>query len=107
MFPDRARLRKYYIHNALCRMAIAIGADSMGHLVVLRAIIEKSLSLSDDMVCVGANDLYGAGLYGFGTFRFPAHDEHRLAQGWCFFLNTAGVGEDQIGMFHQVDKGFV
>ena len=53
---------------------------------------------------VGAHEVDGTALEGFGTFGGVAHHEDGLAQAGGFFLDAAAVGEDDGGFLHQIDE---
>ena len=60
-------------------LAIAIGIDGMGHIIVILGIVEEAGDLADDEVMIGADKLDGAGIKGLRTLSGIAHDQHRLA----------------------------
>ena len=51
--------------------------------------------------------MYRAGIYGFRPFCRIAQDQNGFAERRGFFLDAAGIGEDETAMMHKVGKGFV
>ena len=43
----------------------------------------------------------------FGPLGLLAQHQNRLAERWPFFLNPAGIGDQQVGPAHQVDERHV
>ena len=56
---------------------------------------------------IGSDEFDGAGFDGFGALGFLAKDEDGLAEGGSFFLDAAGIGDEQVGAAHEVDEGDV
>ncbi len=76
----------------------------MGHLVVVGRILEEAADFGDDEVVVGTDEFDGAGVEGFGALGGVAHHEDRFSEAGGFFLDAAGVGEDEGALLHQVDE---
>ena len=53
---------------------------------------------------IGAYEMDGTALESLRTFGGVAHDEDGFSQAGGFFLDAAGVGEDDGGFLHQVDE---
>ena len=91
-------------YNAAAGLAVAVGVDGLRHTLVGLQVVEKGADFADDEVVVGAHEVDGAALEGFGTFGGVAHHEDRLAQTGGLFLDAAAVGEDDGGLLHQIDE---
>ena len=53
---------------------------------------------------VGSHKVNSATLERFRTFGCVAHNKDRFAKARSFFLNTAGISEDNGGFLHQIDE---
>ena len=91
-------------HNPAAGLAVAIGVDGLGHTLVGLRVVEEGADFADDEVVVGAHEVDGAALEGFGTLGGVAHHEDGLAQARGLFLDAATVGEDDGGFLHQIDE---
>lgn len=74
------------------------------HALIQFFVVEDLSGFRDDAVFVRSNEFHGAGFDGFGALGFLAEDEDRFAEGGTFFLNAAGVGDEEIGAAHEVDE---
>ncbi|KPW52018.1 hypothetical protein ALO86_100988 [Pseudomonas syringae pv. berberidis] len=92
------------IDNACTGFAVAIRVGRTGGVLPENFVIKQSVHAIDDCVCLGAHQAYGARCDGFRTLGDIAHDQHRLAQRWRFFLHAPGVGEDDVGTLHQAHE---
>ena len=90
--------------DAAAGLAVAVGVDGLGHTLVGLRVVEEGADFADDEVVVGAHEVDGAALEGFGTLGGVAHHEDGLAQAGGLFLDAAAVGEDDGGFLHQIDE---
>ena len=65
--------------DAVAGVAVAVGIVNVRHPVVFGLVIQQVLGLAHDAVSVGADQLHGAGLHGFGPLGFLAHHENGLS----------------------------
>ncbi len=87
--------------------AVAVGVVHVGAAIVFGGVIEEERRFGEDALRVGADEACSSGVDGFGPFGFLAHDEDGFAERGGFFLNAAGVGEDEVAAAHEVDEGDV
>lgn len=85
-------------------LAITIGVDGLGHLLVGCGIVKEGADFVDNLVVVGSNEMDCAALQCFGTLGGVTHDENGLAKTGCFFLDATAVGEDDGGFLHEIDE---
>src|SRR5690554_179506 len=90
--------------NALAGLAIPIGVMSAGHGSVRLLIGQQEVEIVTDSRDFGPNQLDGTCLNSLRAFGGVAHDQYRFTQGGSFFLDTTGVGEDDMSAIHQVNK---
>ena len=74
---------------------------------ILDGVVKKRGGLFHDEIFVGSDKADGSGVDGLGAFGFLAHDEDGFAEGGSFFLDSAGVGDEEMSLAHQVDEGDV
>lgn len=75
--------------DAAAGLAVAVGVDGLGHALVGLCVIQQCGDFADNKIVVGAHEVDGAALEGFGTLGGIAHHEDGLAQTGGLFLNTA------------------
>ena len=88
-------------------MAISIRVVNETSADVFRGAIEQAGALANDAFFIMPHQLNGARIDGFGAFGFLADDENGLAEGGSFFLDTARIGDDEVGGAQQIDEGDV
>src|SRR5262249_45818088 len=76
--------------------AVAIRVYGPSHTLVRITVGEQRVRFVVDLVLVCSHQHRHARLDSFGPFGGLAHYENRLAEGGGFFLNPAGVGQDQV-----------
>ena len=94
------------LDDALRSLAVAIGIDSVAHGIVSGLVGQEALRFSVDDVLVRADEAYCSGFDGFRPFGRIAQDQDGLAQGRRFFLDAAGVGEDQAESPEDANKAY-
>ena len=75
----------------------------MGHFFVFILIIEEQGCFLHDPFCRCAHQLGSACHYALNGPPFP-HDQDRLAQGWRFLLDTAGIGDYEVRFLPEIYK---
>ena len=85
-------------------VAVAVWVFSTRHVEICLGIGEQLVRFRHDAFTRHADDLGQAELRSFRTFRHFAQHQHRLLEGRRFFLNTAGVSEDQVAPLQQADE---
>ena len=58
-----------------------------------------------DGILVRADQLHGTRFHRFRTLCFFPQHQHRLTQRGPFLLDPAGIGDQQVGLTHQIYKG--
>lgn len=87
--------------------SVAVGVDGFAHCIVVCRTVEQKRYFAYYLVVVGSNEFYCAGFEGFGALGGVAHNQYGLTKAGGLFLNTAAVGEDNVALFHKVNKGEV
>ena len=90
-------------HDSAAGESVAIGVTGSCHLLVTLWIFQEVAYGCHDGFPACSDELGGAGVDAFGSFGNFAHDEHGLAECRCFFLDSSGVCQDQVGAFHEPD----
>jgi hypothetical protein len=90
--------------NAHCCVPIAVRGGRLRRAGVVASVVEQAGGFLDDRVRVAAYESRDASRNGLRPFRALTHDEHRLAECGCLFLNAARVRDDETGIVHQRDE---
>ncbi|EEF93743.1 hypothetical protein CATMIT_01622, partial [Catenibacterium mitsuokai DSM 15897] len=90
--------------DALAGQAVAVGVVGEAHRFVGGAVAQQTADALADQLAVGTDQAHRAGGHRFRPLGGVAHHQHRLAQRRRFFLDAAGVGEDDVGAVHQVHE---
>ena len=85
-------------------LTISIRIVNEGHASEYFLRFEEFRGSLVDPVFLWPNQSYGPRLHCFRTFGLIAHNEDRLAEGWALLLNSSGVGDQEIGPAHEIDK---
>ncbi|MOA27169.1 hypothetical protein D3C78_1480220 [compost metagenome] len=85
-------------------MTVAIRIVGVAHSLICIPIHQQAVQFTNDIGDVGADQLNGASSHSFRTLGGITHHQYRLAEGGGLLLNSAGVGEDDMGAAHQVHK---
>src|SRR5262249_19191880 len=88
--------------NQLTRMPVAVRIDRARHPFVLCSVVEQPRGLLDNFPPVRADELGGSSRHAFGAFGHFAQRQYRLAEARSLFLQSAGIGQDQIRSFQQL-----
>ena len=94
------RILQQDVHNAFGGVAVPERWNAAG----LAFSSEDRLSGGDDFGRVGANELVGPLRDGDGALGVLAESEAGDAEGGGFFLDAAGIGQDQRGFAKQAEE---
>src|SRR6267154_2408603 len=90
--------------NLLARSPVAKGVHGGAHALGPGLVREGGVEQFAQTLGVVAYQDCHAGFDGFGALGIASENEQRLAEGWRFFLNAAGIGDEQPSVLEQVDK---
>lgn len=82
------------MQNTTTSTAISVRIMGPAHCLICVIIMQKSRHLFDDELRVSTDQTHGTRFNRFRAFSRFTHHKHRLAEGRCFLLNAAGIGED-------------
>ena len=68
-----------------------------GTALIFSVIVKELFGLRDDALFIGSDEANGTGFDSLGTLGFFAQDEDWFAEGGSFFLDSAGVGDEENG----------
>jgi len=90
--------------NLLARSPVAKGVHGGAHALGPGLVGEGEVEQFAETFWVVAYQDGDAGFDGFGALGIATENEQWLAERWRFFLNAAGIGDEQPGVLEQVDK---
>src|SRR5262245_23883440 len=93
--------------NSLACMPIPVWIINSAPARVFDWIAEKPSCGFDDLLDVRTHQSGSARDDGLRTFRLFPQNQNRLAQGWRFFLNASGIGQQQVRPLNQIHERYI
>src|SRR5882724_1460269 len=90
--------------NLLARSPVAKGVHGGAHALGPGLVGEGEVEQFAETFWVVAYQDGDAGFYGFGALGIATENEQWLAERWRFFLNAAGIGDEQPRVLEQVNE---
>src|SRR5690606_30181164 len=84
-------------HSALGGLAVTVRVNSVSHLVVSSFIMQQLGYRIEDALLIGTDQSNSTSSHSFRTLGVQAHHENRLAEAWCLFLYSTGIGQHNAG----------
>ena len=91
------------IDDSTRSLAVAVWIPARRSFFVLLSVIEQTLNFAHDRIRLRADKLCNAGFDTLRAFGNVAQDQDRFAEGRRLFLNTSGIGQNQVTTAHDPD----
>src|ERR1019366_209846 len=83
------------VQDALRGFPVTKWANRASHLGVCNFIMDQTFSFSDNLISASSDESRATSLDCFRSLGFFSYDQNRFAQGWSFFLDSAGICNHQ------------
>lgn len=85
-------------------MTVTIGVDCTRHRFMSGWIVKQTVRLGGDLVGFGPYKFKNPRFNPFRSFGYIAKYQSGHPEGWRFLLDPARIGEDEAGVFHQMNQ---
>ena len=92
------------VYNPQRGFAISVGIYRIGHALIDALIVQQLFEVLIDAFFFDANDFCSSRRHSFRAFRYFSQHHNRFTQRRSFFLNAAGISDDDISLLQKIDQ---
>jgi hypothetical protein len=91
-----------YLKNTLGSLPVTIWGATLSHLLVGSWVVQEPGCFTDNACWIGADNFEHPRSDSLGALGDLPQHQHGFAKRWGFFLNTSGVGKDNLSSGHEM-----